>query len=152
MSLLLSALDLSEASAVAVTLARLAGAGIALAIVLRTAYRARTGVPSAAVRAVALVMLAVVVLSPVVHHWYLLWCLPLLATCHLADRSSAALLHVSWLAGLVAPIDSSLEGAAAEIGVTGALVVGVALTHLRVHRSPGTTAVTVPVAERRLAS
>lgn len=152
MEVVLRALDLGEWGASAVTLTRTAGTLVALAIVLWTAYRAPTGVPAAAVRAVALVMLAVVVLSPVVHHWYLLWFLPLLATCHLGERSSTALLHVSWLAGLVAPIDSSLEGAGAEILVTGVLVGGIAVAHLRAHRTTTTPAVVSPVPAERLAS
>lgn len=148
----LRALHLSDTGGVAVTLARLAGTAVALAIVVRVGFRARTGLPHAAVRAVALVMLAVVVLGPVVHHWYLLWFVPLLAAGHLSDRSSGALLHGSWLAGLVAPLDSSLEGAGAEILVTGVLVGGIAAAQLRTHRSASSPGGAPPVVGERLAS
>lgn len=95
---------------------------------------APTGVPTAAVRAVALVLLAVVALGPVVHHWYALWFLPLLATAALGRRGSAAVLHASWLLGLVAPLDSSLRGAGTAIALTSALVGAVALVQLRSNR------------------
>ncbi len=132
LSFLARPLDPAASGADLVALARAAGTVAALAVAGVVALRARTGVPAAGVRAVALVMLAVVVLSPVVHPWYLLWCVPLLATCHLGPRASAALLHTSWLLALVAPLDSSLEGAATTILLATVLVGGVAA--LVVHR------------------
>jgi alpha-1,6-mannosyltransferase len=87
---------------------------------------------------VALVMLAVVVLSPVVHHWYLLWCVPLLAACHLGRRASAGLLHVSWILALVAPLDSSLEGAGTAIVLAVLLMGAVAGLVVHGHRSART--------------
>jgi alpha-1,6-mannosyltransferase len=100
------------------------------------------------VRAVALVMLTVVVLSPVVHHWYLLWCVPLLAVCHLGPRASAALLHVSWLLALVAPLDSSLEGAGTVIVMAVLLVGAVALLVVHGHRSAQRRATEPQASER----
>lgn len=118
-----------------VSAARTLGSLAALAIAGRAALRAPSGVPAAGVRTVALVMLAVVVLSPVVHHWYLLWFLPLLATCHLDSRAAAALLHASWLFGLVAPLDSSLRGAGTVIALGVGLVAVVAVVQVVVHRA-----------------
>lgn len=96
----------------AVTVARLLGQAAALVVLGRVALRTATGVPAAAVRLVALSMLTVVALGPVVHHWYLLWFVPLLFACHLRHRSSAALLAAALLPGLMGLPDSSLAGAA----------------------------------------
>ncbi|KRF34421.1 hypothetical protein ASG94_17185 [Nocardioides sp. Soil805] len=118
----------------AVATVRGLGSALLLAIAVGVALRARTGCPRAAVRATAGVALAAVVLSPVVHHWYLLWCLPLLAVCHLPRRGERVLLHVSWLGGLVAPLDSSLAGADGIIALAVALVAGTALVQSLAHR------------------
>lgn len=118
-----------------VSAARAAGSLAAVAIAVRTALRAATGVPGAAVRAVGLVMLALLVLSPVVHHWYLLWSVPLLAACNLGRRGAVALLHVSWFFGLVAPLDSSLAGAGTVIALGVALVAVVSAVQLLLHRA-----------------
>ncbi len=77
-------------------------------------------------RAGSFLMLATVLLSPVVHHWYALWCVPLLAACPLGRRAVTALVAASLLLGLVAPLDSSLHGATVAIVVTTVLVAGVA--------------------------
>ncbi len=71
--------------------------------------RSRSGHREGALRGTAAVALASVVLSPVVHHWYVFWCLPFVAACVLPHRGRRTLLHVSWLGGLVAPLDSSLR-------------------------------------------
>ncbi|GAB3025180.1 hypothetical protein GCM10011376_11090 [Nocardioides flavus (ex Wang et al. 2016)] len=76
----------------------------------------------AAVRALALVMLAVVALSPVVHLWYFLWVVPFVAVQQLGRAATSSLVAVSLVCGLVAPMDSSLHGAYLAI-VTGSLVV-----------------------------
>ncbi|WP_110182475.1 polyprenol phosphomannose-dependent alpha 1,6 mannosyltransferase MptB [Nocardioides solisilvae] len=99
------------------------------------ALRTPRGVPAEATRAVAWAVLWLVVLSPVVHHWYVLWFLPLLAATALGRRGDSALLHVGWLGGLVAPLDSSLAGAGSVIAVAVALVaVGSVLQVLQVRR------------------
>ncbi|HSE08858.1 MAG TPA: polyprenol phosphomannose-dependent alpha 1,6 mannosyltransferase MptB [Nocardioidaceae bacterium] len=126
-------LDLPEGTAVAAL--RWSGSATALLLAARVAFRARTRVPAAGVRAVALVMAALVALSPVVHHWYALWCVPLLATCRLGRRSAAVLLHLSWLLGVVAPLDSSLEGRGSTIAVGLLLVGGVAVALALGHRA-----------------
>lgn len=135
LAFLVGPLDLGVSSDTTVALARTSGSVAALVVAGVVALRAQAGVPAAGVRAVALVMLVVVVLSPVVHHWYLLWCVPLLAVCHLGRRASAGLLHVSWLLALVAPLDSSLEGAGTAIVLAVVLIGAVAGLVAQGHRS-----------------
>jgi hypothetical protein len=113
---------------------RTVGTLLALAAAVALTLRAPRGVPRAAVRVSALAALWLVVLSPVVHHWYVLWCLPLLAACSLGPRADSAVLHVGWLGGLVAPLDSSLAGAGTVIAVAVALVAAASLVQARVHR------------------
>ena len=45
------------------------------------------------------------------HLWYLLWASPFVATQPLSRPAKAALVAVSVMAGVVAPLDSSLRGA-----------------------------------------
>ncbi len=135
LGLVLEALGIVRTDAHVVSVARGLGSLVALVVAGRVALRAQTGVPGAAVRAVALVMVAVVVLGPAVHPWYLLWAFPLLAATHLADRRSAALLHLSWLLGLVAPLDSSLAGAGTAIAYGLFLVAGATAVQVAVHAS-----------------
>lgn len=75
------------------------------------ALRRPTGDAHGAVRAAALLIGASLLLSPVVHLWYLLWLTPFLAVLRLPRPGTVALLGVSVLGGLVAPLDSSLHGA-----------------------------------------
>lgn len=96
--------------------------------------RSRPGHREGALRATAAVALASVVLSPVVHHWYVFWCLPFVAACVLPQRGRWTLLHVSWLGGLVAPLDSSLRGADDVIAVGVGLVLVTALVQGLAHR------------------
>ncbi|HET9519253.1 MAG TPA: polyprenol phosphomannose-dependent alpha 1,6 mannosyltransferase MptB [Actinoplanes sp.] len=120
-----------------VAVARLLGQVAAVAVLGRLALRTATGVPATAVRCVALGLLVVVVLGPVVHHWYLLWCVPLLAACHLGRRASAALLGAGALPGLVGPLDSSLAGAGTLITLGVSLTVAVGLWLARLHHREG---------------
>ena len=138
----LSSLGIDVLGDRALRVVRALGSLVALLLAVHVGLRGRTGVPAAAVRAVALVMAGVLALSPVVHPWYVLWCLPLLATCHLSRRGAGAVLHLSWLLGLIAPLDSSLEGAGRAITVTVVLIAAVAWIQLRNHRSA--TAATTP--------
>lgn len=93
--------------------------------------------PADRLRWTALVTLGIVLVSPVVHYWYFLWCLPLLACLRrgpVADRTLVAVLAVL---SLVAPFDPSrhLPGtflvpfaiAAAAIGPTAWAVAQAAL-------------------------
>lgn len=75
------------------------------------ALRWRTGDRSAAVSAVAAAAAAFVVLCPVVHLWYFLMLPPFLATQKLGRTALSALIAVSVILGMVAPLDSSLHGA-----------------------------------------
>ncbi|GAA1870649.1 polyprenol phosphomannose-dependent alpha 1,6 mannosyltransferase MptB [Myceligenerans crystallogenes] len=88
------------------------------------ALRGRTGDKGEGVRELSLIMGAMLVLSPVVHIWYLLWVMPFLASLRLSRTASMAVVTVSVLAGLVAPLDSSLHGAYLVI-VMGAMTVAV---------------------------
>ena len=85
------------------------------------------------VRSLALVMIAVVALSPVVHLWYFLWVVPFVAVQRLGRGPMVALLAVSLVSGLVAPMDSSLHGAYLAI-VIGSLVVAAAAVLLLITR------------------
>lgn len=135
LSFVLACLDIGTAGIDPVAVLRLLGSAAVMWIAARVALRAPTGVPAAGARAVALVLASALALSPVVHPWYLLWCLPILVTCHLTDRGSTSLLHLSWLVGLVAPLDSSLEGAGGAIIGAVVLIGGIAGVQLATHRS-----------------
>lgn len=89
---------------------RLASAA-SLVVTCAIAFRWETGSRTAAVKAVALLVGATILLSPVVHLWYFLWLVPFLAVLKLSRISSAALVAMSVVLGLVAPLDSSLHGA-----------------------------------------
>lgn len=111
-----------------VTLLRTAGLWLALGYAAHLALRGRTGDPAYAVRAVALVTTAMVVLSPAVHAWYLLWALPFLAAVQWARPVDQLVRDTVLALGLIAPLDSSLRGAPVEILVVTGLAV---LTLLR---------------------
>lgn len=109
-----------------VTLLRTAGLWLALGYAASVALRGRTGDPAYAVRAVALVTTAMVVLSPAVHAWYLLWALPFLAAVRWGRPFDMLVRDTVLALGLIAPLDSSLRGAPIEILV----VVGLAVLTL----------------------
>ncbi|WP_180923735.1 hypothetical protein [Nocardioides marinisabuli] len=91
------------------------------------ALGAPTGDGAAALRTTALALTATVLLSPVVHPWYALWCLPLAAACHLRGRALALLLWFSFALGITAPLDSELRGLHVAIALTLTMVVGLAI-------------------------
>jgi hypothetical protein len=82
-----------------------------IAIAAGVALRWRTGDRAAAVGAEAVVAAAFVVLCPVVHLWYFLMLPPFFATLKLGRIALSALIAVSVILGMVAPLDSSLHGA-----------------------------------------
>lgn len=82
-----------------------------LAVMCWVALRWETGSRTAALKAVALLVGATILLSPVVHLWYFLWLFPFLAVLKLTRLGWAALIATSVVLGLVAPLDSSLHGA-----------------------------------------
>ncbi|CUR61355.1 conserved membrane hypothetical protein [metagenome] len=103
--------------------------GVAAVVLLRLP----TGHRGQSVRALALVMAATVALSPVVHLWYFLWVVPFVAVQRLGPSATVALVALSLVSGLVAPMDSSLHGAYLTI-VIGSLVVAAAAGLLLVTR------------------
>ena len=104
-----------------------------LGVVGWVALRWRTGDPGAAIAAVAAVAGAFVVLCPVVHLWYFLVLPPFVATLRLARLPMLALLSLSVILGLVAPLDSSLHGAYYAI-VLGCMILAVLLPVLLLTR------------------
>lgn len=85
---------------------------LGVAVVLGwVAFRWRTGDRAAGVSAAAVTAGAFVVLCPVVHLWYFLVLPPFLAVMKLGRIAMLALLSLSVIFGLVAPLDSSLHGA-----------------------------------------
>jgi hypothetical protein len=114
-------------------LVRLLAQVAVVAVGLRVLATHPAGDGRAAVRALTVVMLAVVALSPVVHLWYFLWVVPFVAVQRLGRGATAALVAVSLVAGLVAPMDSSLHGAYLAI-VIGSLVVAAAAVLLLLTR------------------
>lgn len=82
-----------------------------VAVAAGVALRWRTGDRGSAVRAVATVAAAFVVLCPVVHLWYFLVLPPFLATLRLGRTALSTLIATSVILGMVAPLDSSLHGA-----------------------------------------
>ncbi|MCM0620836.1 polyprenol phosphomannose-dependent alpha 1,6 mannosyltransferase MptB [Nocardioides bruguierae] len=117
-------LGVEWADATGLTLVRQVGTVLTLAVVAWVALRRPTGDPASAVASAALVLGATVVLSPVVHLWYLLWLPPFLATLRLSRVSTTGLVALSVVAGLVAPMDSSLHGAYSAI-VLGSMTIAV---------------------------
>lgn len=115
-------------------LVRALGLLVALGIGAWVALRWRTGARDTALGAVALTAAAFVVLSPVVHLWYFLMLPPFLATQRLPRHATGALVAVSLLLGLVAPLDSSLHGAYYAI-VVGAMSVALLLPVLLLTRA-----------------
>ena len=111
---------------------RTLGLAVALGYAGWVALRGRTGDPSYAVRAVALVTTALVVLSPAVHAWYLLWALPFLAAVRWSRPVQQLVLVAALGLGVVAPLESSMLAVRAELLVVVGLV---ALTWVRLRRS-----------------
>lgn len=92
-------------------LVRALASAASLAVVGWVALRWPTGDRVEALRAVAVLVGATLLLSPVVHLWYFLWLLPFLAALKLPRTGATAVVAVSVVTGLVAPLDSSLHGA-----------------------------------------
>jgi alpha-1,6-mannosyltransferase len=75
-----------------------------------------------AARAVGIALLAVVLLGPTAHDWYFVWCLPFLAVARPGRKLTTALIGVSTILTIAAPLNSSLRGAVIPILVTTSLV------------------------------
>ncbi|MDT0200860.1 polyprenol phosphomannose-dependent alpha 1,6 mannosyltransferase MptB [Nocardioides sp. AE5] len=83
----------------------------ALVVAGWVALRWRTGDRSTGIAATVFIVSASLLLSPVVHLWYFLWLVPFLAVHRLGRSGTVFLIALSVVAGLVAPLDSSLHGA-----------------------------------------
>ncbi|RLV54967.1 DUF2029 domain-containing protein [Aeromicrobium phragmitis] len=83
----------------------------ALAFAAWVALRWPTGSRERALAATAAVAGLMVLLSPVVHLWYLLWVVPFAAALRLHRAARIGLYAVGVIGGLAAPLDSSLHGA-----------------------------------------
>ena len=114
-------------------LARSLASAATLAVVGWVALRWPTGDPAEAVRGTVLLVGATLLLSPVVHLWYLLWVSPFLAALRLGRVGASAVVAMSVVGGLVAPLDSSLHGAYLAI-VMGSMLVAMLVSVLLLTR------------------
>ncbi len=103
---------------------------VALAFVVRLAFTWSTGDRARAVSAVAATTGVLILLSPVVHLWYLLWALPFLAAMRLPRLGTLGLLAGVVVSGVVAPLDSSLHGAYLAIVIGSLLATALVLVLL----------------------
>ncbi len=103
------AVGLPEATMLDLT--RTVGSVAAVVLTAVVVLRTPTGGRREALRALVGVLAATVLLSPVVHLWYLLWVLPFAACLRLPRAGTAVVLVLSLVLGLASPLDSSLHGA-----------------------------------------
>jgi alpha-1,6-mannosyltransferase len=107
-------------------------------------FRTRLGSPRPAVAAAGFVLLAAVVLSPVVHYWYFLWCVPVLACAPLRRTGQVAVLAGIAVLGLTAVADKALrirwlwEGGAWALAVVPVLAWVVTALRVRTSRIDAT--------------
>lgn len=92
-------------------------------VVVVAALRWRAGSQRGALQAVAFVAAVVVVTSPVVQLWYLMWPLPFLAVLAVRRIPLTALVVASVLVGLVAPLDPSMTAVYHLILVASLLII-----------------------------
>ncbi|MDQ4051521.1 MAG: polyprenol phosphomannose-dependent alpha 1,6 mannosyltransferase MptB [Actinomycetota bacterium] len=143
-------LDLAPATMLHVV--RNVGTLVTAGVILWVTVRGETGDRSRALRHLAVMTAVTVLLGPVVHLWYLLWVVPFFAVLKLSRLAMAGLIAVCTIAGLVAPLDSSLHGAYLAI-VLGSMLVACLLPILlltaraRVRIEKIATAPWLPVAE-----
>jgi hypothetical protein len=119
---LASALGLGLPDATFLEIARSLGTAATLGVAAWVALTWRTDDRAVAVRGIAVVTLTAVVLSPVVHPWYLLWATPFLASIRLPRVGLVGLVAGSLILGLAAPLDSSLHGAYVAIALCSMLL------------------------------
>lgn len=111
LDMLAGAVGLGTDPATFLEISRLVGNVVAIGYACWVALRWETGDRGRSVWAIAGVMGVLVLLSPVVHLWYFLWVVPFLAVLPLRRLASVGVVAVSVIAGIVAPLDSSLHGA-----------------------------------------
>ena len=126
-------------------LARDIGVGLLLLLVLWTVLWRRNETPAQSGTGVATVLLAAVLLSPAVHYWYFLWCVPALACLRLSAGLRAALVTAVGVLGLAAVGDPALHVTWLWQGARWALVLAPALVWWLWQWPKGT-----PVAEKLL--
>jgi hypothetical protein len=101
---------------------------IALAVATAVLARWRTGSDRRVLAGGALAMVAVTVLSPVVHYWYFLWCLPVLCALQLPRRWAWAVVAEVGALGIAAVCDPAFQitwlSVVGEVLVFAAPVVG----------------------------
>jgi hypothetical protein len=92
-----------------------------------------TGPSPGVMAAAATVTSGTVLLSPVVHYWYFLWCLPFLACSALPRRPAGLALRMTLVLGLLAPVDQShhipLASTIMLVAVGGTLLTAVVPRH-----------------------
>lgn len=106
------------------------GTVVLIGVAATVTLMAPSGERRSALRAAAVVTVAAVVLSPVVHLWYLLWCVPFVVVAAPAPRTVQAVVGVSLIAGLAAPLDSSLHGAYLAVLLGSLILAGLLLVLL----------------------
>jgi hypothetical protein len=135
---------LSPSTEVGVVLSTLTGAHVVtplhvvgtlllLVLVVHILAAGPTGPSPSVMAAAATVMSATVLLSPVVHYWYFLWCLPFLACSALPPRPAGLALRMTLVLGLLAPVDQShhipLASTIMLVGVGGTLLTAIRPRH-----------------------
>jgi hypothetical protein len=103
-------------------LVRNLGTLITIGVIAWVTLRGRAGDRTRALHGLAAMTAAAVLLGPVVHLWYLLWVVPFFVVMKLSRLAMAGVIAVSTIAGLVAPLDSSLHDAYLAI-VLGSMLV-----------------------------
>ncbi|GAA4122834.1 hypothetical protein GCM10022215_29010 [Nocardioides fonticola] len=104
-------------------------------ILIGLGVRTPTGDRVAALRALAIAMVALVVLSPVVHPWYLLWPLPFAAALALPRGAWHALMAVAVVGGVAAPLDSTLYDAYVAVSLASLLIAAISAALLVTRRA-----------------
>jgi alpha-1,6-mannosyltransferase len=89
-------------------LAKRVGVVLLVVVAAWALLRSRLDSPRHAVAATGVVLLAAVVLSPVVHYWYFLWCVPVLAVVPWRRPVAAAVVAEITVLGLTAVADHAL--------------------------------------------
>lgn len=99
---------------------------VSVLVVLRTPL----GDPVVSAAAAAVVLGLVTLVAPLVHYWYFLWCLPVLACTRLDRVSLRVVVGMTLVLGVVAPIDPSWNLPHASYFVRGAIAAALVVAAL----------------------